>query len=239
MPDSFGTWASLWLEIGGNRKTHLTDMDARIEMLVRLFRAPVPGTWQRGPSDNPARLLGAERYTRGDKQDPHPGEHRIEHDLLCQFFADVDFLGGGKLVDGVNAFPLARDAGGGREGNVEADLLLLVRNANEFRIFVCELKHNPDSAWYAAVENLRQLKLFLSNEFAQTFFHARNPDLKLPERLPVSGLVLAPATFYRQSGRKADALEAVGRLRERLAEAVGVDQRLAVWDRAGRRVLPQ
>lgn len=64
------------------------------------------------------------RYRRGDIDAPHRGEHRIEHDILCRSFDSVTCFGN-RLIDGVNALPLVRDAGGARRANVEADKYLL------------------------------------------------------------------------------------------------------------------
>ena len=57
------------------------------------------------------------------------GEYAVEYDVLDPL-PDVTnpIWLEASLVDGVNAVPLAKDAGGGRSGNVEADMLLLVRD---------------------------------------------------------------------------------------------------------------
>ena len=44
------------------------------------------------------------------------------------------------MIDGVTAFPFACDfAGGGRCGNVEADMLLTVQSAGRHRLVLCEV----------------------------------------------------------------------------------------------------
>src|SRR5207253_1543043 len=93
----------------------------KIQQALQLWDAPIPGTWER-KIDN--QLLRA-RYRRGDVDNPHPGEHSIEHEILseCESVRCLD----GSVIDGINAMPLTRDARGGRRGNVEADLFLLVR----------------------------------------------------------------------------------------------------------------
>jgi hypothetical protein len=64
---------------------------------------------------------------------PHPpegteprGEHAVEHAILAlEPDSNVTTCLGERLLDGVNAVPLTKDAGGKRAGNVEADMLLL------------------------------------------------------------------------------------------------------------------
>src|SRR3954464_10837123 len=67
---------------------------------------------------------------------------------------------GALLVDGVNAVPLARDAGGGRVANVEAAMLLLIADEGRFRRALVEVKDRSNHPWYAGVEALRQLRPF-------------------------------------------------------------------------------
>ena len=119
--DSFPAWADGWMALAKYPGYSAAEASNRIDHLVRLWRKPVPGAWMRGIDPQ---LLEA-RYRRGDLQTPHPGEHTIEHEILHGSFERLTCCGY-KLVDGVNAFPLCRDASGfGRRGNVEADLLLL------------------------------------------------------------------------------------------------------------------
>ncbi len=178
----------------------------------------------------PSRLLNGKRYTRGDEADPRRWEHRIEHEILCQHFEDVTYLQDGRVIDGVNAFPLVRDSGGGRNGNVEADLLLLVRSACGYRLVVAEVKHSANNAWFAAVENLRQLKLLISGEDAGQLFRQRNPALDLPANLGITGLVAAPRGFYSQPGQKANSIGAARMLINTIRAEADVDIRLAMWE---------
>jgi hypothetical protein len=154
----------------------------------------------------------------------------IEHEILCQHFDEVRCLGDGCLVDGVNAFPLVRDSGGGRNGNVEADLLLLVRCARDYRLVVAEVKHSANNAWFAAVENLRQLKLLISGEDAGQLFRQRNPALDLPANLGITGLVVAPCSYYSQPGQKANSIGAARMLINTIRAEADLDVRLSVWD---------
>jgi hypothetical protein len=106
-----------------------------------------------------ARGLHGPRYRRGDRGKPHPGQHTIEHVILCGEFDRVSCCGT-RLVDGVNAFPLSRDtAGGGRRANVEADVLLLAEHNEGYRLYLCEVKDQGNAPWYAVVECLRQTTL--------------------------------------------------------------------------------
>ena len=111
------------------------DVANRIEQLIRLWEAPIPGSWQRGVD---TQLMGS-CYRRGDFDTPHAGEHTTEHEILCRNLNKISCLGY-RLLDGVNAFPLVRDSGGGRSANVEADMLLLGELDGDFRLFLCEVK---------------------------------------------------------------------------------------------------
>lgn len=146
------------------------DVSHRIEELVRLWREEIPGSWQRGVDPQ---LLGP-RYRRGDVDAPNLGEHTIEHEILYQYFDRVSCCGY-KLLDGVNALPLARDAGGGRRANVEADIFLFTEREGTYRLFLCEVKADGGNAWFAAVESLRQLKLLMSSTEPLGVFAHRNP----------------------------------------------------------------
>jgi hypothetical protein len=181
-------------------------------------------------ADIPSRLLNGKRYTRGDEADPRSGEHRIEHEILCQHFDTVTYFQDGRVIDGVNAFPLVRDSGGGRNGNVEADLLLLVQWARDYRLVLAEVKHSANNAWFAAVENLRQLKLLISGEDTGQLFRQRNPALDLPANLAMTGLVVAPCSFYSQPGQKANSVGAARMLVNTIRSETDVDIRLSVWD---------
>ena len=160
---------------------------------------------------------------------PNPGEHTIEHEILYQYFDRVSCYGN-SLLDGVNALPLALDAGGGRRANVEADMFLLAEREGAYRRFLCEVKFESNEAWYAAVESLRQLKLLTSSSEPIGVFVHRTPSLCLPSEIPVTALVLAPRSFYEARGKKANAVGPALKLLARFKSEFGVDVRLAVWD---------
>ena len=136
-----------------------------------------------------AQLLES-RYRRGDLHKPHPGEHAIEHQILCANFERISCLGY-KLVDGINAIPLSRDARGvGRRGNVEADMPLPGQLNGAYRLFLCEVKDRANDPWYAVVEGLRQLRLFLENTKSHSLFAHRGLVGGLPSEIPVTSLVV-------------------------------------------------
>jgi len=117
------------------------NVDARIDALLKLWRTPVPGDWQRTID---AQLLGR-RYRRGDVDAPHNGEHRIEYEMLADPITAVSCMGA-MVVDGINAIPLVYDAMGGRHANVEADVLLLLRNGRgQHSLALLEVKDSADN----------------------------------------------------------------------------------------------
>jgi hypothetical protein len=234
----FRAWSQQWIELACFSGPRLENPAGRIERLSRLWKEPVPGAWQRSVADTPARLLDGRRYTRGDGACPRNGEHKIEHEILCEHFDEVACLDGSKLIDGVNAFPLVRDSGGGRNGNVEADLLLLVQGPQGYRVLVVEVKDASDNAWYAAVESLRQLKLLVSGEDACQLFRQRNPSLRLTGQMPITGIVLAPRSFYTHPGQKANAVGTAQMLVHAVCAMGAPDLRLCVWDVRSRKICP-
>lgn len=223
--DPFSDWSKRWTALARYAGAFVPEVDSRIERIVSLWREPIPGEWQRGTDPQ---LLGA-RYRRGDVDAPHPGEHTIEHSILCTDFNRIRCFGN-RLLDGVAALPLVRDAGGARRANVEADLFLLTGNDCSHRLFVCEVKAKSNNAWYAAVENLRQLKLLLSNPHSRALFARRNPALQIDSEIPATGMVIAPQAFYSAPGQKSNAVQPTLQLLAAIGDQFGVDAGLAVWD---------
>jgi hypothetical protein len=223
---SFQRWTRKWLELAAYQGREVPDVDERIERIATLWSEPVPGDWRRGADE---RILDpAQRYCRTHSGDPR-GEHRIEYEVLAA--TEPTTVLGSSLIDGVNAVPLARDEAGGRAGNVEADMLLLIGDGGGQRQLLVEVKVDADHAWYAVVENLRQLRLFEESEAAQAVFRERR---SATGPLPVEGLVLGPEDFFAHSGRKQAAVRPAQRLIERMANVIRV--RLATWDAAKRLV---
>lgn len=100
---------------------------------------------------------------------------------------------------------------------------------HRYRLQLFEVKAGSDNAWFAAVENLRQLKLFLHSRETQLLFHSRCHELDLPQTLPVTAAALAPREFYTARGEKAESVAPAQKLLQRMRAEVGVDARLATW----------
>ncbi len=228
--ETFAAWRDRWSALADFESGSLLDAESRIEKLMALWSLPVPGKWQRGIDPQ----LLADRYRRKDRLAPHPGEHTIEHRILETHFADVRCLGM-QLIDGVNAFPLSCDfAGGGRRANVEADMLLLGRVGDQFRLFVCEVKDEANNPWYAGVEALRQLKLFLESASARNTMVLRGSLPAEAAHPPVTALVLAPRAYFSANGKKGKALALVQMLFREFNNTHQTDLKLAVWDESRR-----
>jgi len=121
--------------------------------------------------------------------------------------------------------------------NVEADLFLLKRDANGHRLPLCEVKQSANNAWFALVENLRQLRLFQDSVHQRHLFQHRNPTAGLADNLPTKGTVLAPRDFYCHAGARCKAVAPASTLIARFHREFGVEALLAVWDRPQRRFL--
>lgn len=221
---TLSVWVQRWLALGRYEGPSVPDVPQRIEQAVQHWRKPIPGLWKRGLD---LQLLG-NRYRRGDIDSPRNGEHAIEHAILCRHFDSVSCFGQ-KLLDGINAFPLVRDAAGARHDNVEADLFLLSGSNGTHHIFVCEVKNTADNAWYAALESLRQMRLLLLSPESLSVFTRRNRSLSLPVDVPVTSVVLAPHLFYLSPGKKANAVEPALRLLAQFRSEFNIDTRLATW----------
>lgn len=220
--DSISAWSTRFSEAGTFKKAHLPDADERIRALHLLWDAPLDVRWHRDIEDH---RWNGRRYRRGDHEAPHPGEHWLEHDILNRL--DSVRCLGGRLVDGVNAFPL------GQPGKVvEADLVLLAEIDGQMRILVVEAKWKDaapwgsNDPWYAVVENLKQLRLFTANRHARRFFHRRDP--RLAADIPVSGVVLAPAQYFGRTGKLGNSLEPARKLIDSMKSRVEV--LLAAYD---------
>jgi hypothetical protein len=209
--------------------------EGRIDQVLALWDEPIPGAWQRGQDD---RLLDANRHylrTHAAGEPVQSSEHAIEREIVSPApHAVTTSCLGGRLVDAVNALPLAKDEQGGRAGNIEADMLLLVEEKEAYRQLLVEVKSTRDHAWYATVELLRQLRLFSKSSVAQRLFEHRRRDLILPAPLPVTAVVLAPRDFYEAAGRKSAVLNDTRLLLEQTRAKTGFDIRLTVWDPAVR-----
>jgi len=114
-------------------------------------------------------------------------------------------------------------------------LLLLVGEDGPRQVLI-EVKANSNNAWYAAVELLRQLRLFVDSCAAQRILRLRGSVAGLPHELPLTGLVVARPAFFSAPGQKTNAVEPARRLLARMNTNVGVDARLAEWHSLGRTI---
>jgi hypothetical protein len=232
---TFASWAERWMAVGTYTGRDIPHPAERIAGAAELWVDDVPPGWLR---DDDHRLLDpTRRYlrTHGKLGQPKPGsEHELEWQILEPDPVEVPtHCFGRRLLDGVNAVPLARDSvGGGRSGNVEADMLLLTEHSGAHRLLLIEAKTRSNNAWYASIESLRQLRLFLTSPAAQDIMRQRNPGI--PRELPVTAAVLAPPDFYTGDGARGRAVQPTIALLAVLHAEFGIDLRLAVWNLAER-----
>jgi hypothetical protein len=226
---SFSAWRDRWQRLASFKGAHLPDPDHRIDQLLALWQEPVPGRWQRELGWDIDKWKESP-YRRSDLESPHAGEHTMEREILIDRRKTVTLLGE-PLLYGINAVPLVCDfSDHGRRANVETDLLLLSRNGVGYRLTLCEVKATADHPWFAAVELLRQMRLFLLSPAAQSlmaelgFLPAGNANIAL------TGLVVAPADYYSAKGKKGNALAHAHRLLHRMRQHYKLDVRLAVWN---------
>lgn len=229
---AFRSWVARWDAEATYTGPTVPDVETRIRAIVELWREPSPsGDWMRGPD---ARLLQPDaRYLRGNSGElaTRRGEHVVEYEILKPSpLVSTTTILGGRLADGVDAVPLSTDVGGGRGGNVEADMLLLVRHGATHRLVLVEVKTTSNNSWYAAVENLRQLWLLRNSDAPQRIFHERRPELELPEQLGTRGVVLAPVSYYAAAGARDLAVAPAQQLLARMRAELDVDVVLATWD---------
>jgi hypothetical protein len=225
---------ALWLELQTFGGKAVPDVDGRIEALIALWEAPIGSGWQRGVD---ARICGPDRYTRSDALKPHLGEHAIEAAVLAEPLTALEYEGG-RVLDGVNAVPLTKDViFGGKVDNVEADIFLLIDEpGGKQTVSIVEVKSGSNNAWFAAVENLLQLRLAGQSIEAQRVFLRRpiGPSVSR-QALRQRGMVLAPLDFYEHKGQKANAVDPARKLLFEVLQRLGVEVELAVWDGDGER----
>ncbi len=228
-------WGQDWLKAASFTSRVHEDVDGAIERLLELWKQELPLDWER---DVDTVAVGQDRYRRVHKQGAArpQSEHEIESQVLGELDQPIppDTWDGLELIDGLNAVPLCADPGGDRAGNVEADLLLLVRDGDVWGQRLVEVKSSSTNAFYAVAENLRQLRLFQGSAAAQSIFHDRG-TAPADQPLPVAGAVLAPRRFYESAGQKRNGAEYARRLIAAIEADPGVDARITLqaWDGSG------
>jgi hypothetical protein len=236
----FKEWAGRWLTLAKYPGDQVPDPAGRIADVLTLWREAVPPGWER--DDDTLLLDPAVRYrrTHAGRPDGPVREALIEQEILAPDpAATATVCLGGRLVDGINALSLQKNRyRGGRGGNVEADMLLLVRDEHGYRALVVEVKHEDGTAWYAAVENLREVRLYSVSAAAQRVLRTRRPDLDLPDELPATSVVLAPAAYYTAPGKRANSVAPARALLDRMRDEEDVDGVLATWDSDHRIIEP-
>jgi hypothetical protein len=227
----FATWRDRWQRLAVFDGAHLPDPDRSLEQLLALWQEPIPGKWQREPGKDTDKWK-ASPYRRTDLAAPRAGEHTMERTILVDHRVKVNLLGD-PLLHGINAVPLAADfPDHGRRANVEADMLLLSRTATGYRLALCELKDGADNAWFAAVELLRQMRLFLSGPSAQSLMTELGHLPADAANVTMTGLVVAPSGYYAARGKKGNAVALAHTLLRRMRQHHNVDVHLAIWNPA-------
>jgi hypothetical protein len=239
-PVPVSSWKEHWWECARYSGPIVPQVEGRIAALLALWQTPIAPGWQRGVDPQ---LLKC-RYRRGDKEKPHPGEHTIEAEVLADPLDQLSCFSGA-VIDGINAVPLLADPDGGRLDNVEADLFLLVKNANEtFAIYVVEVKDKDKNPWYALIENLLQLRLTQDSPAIRGLFQHRktlpNPEVPLdfpphglvaaPLDLPRQGIVLAPPSYFEAPDQKRNAVAAARKLISAFQTHLAIATQFATWD---------
>lgn len=223
----FAEWAKRWIKLASYPQAEFPANERRIEQVIDLWHEPVPPGWEREVGRD-ARLMTPKHFTREIAKGEPKKELAIEAAVLADGVPPTEFMGE-PIIDGVNAVPLVKGERG--MGEVEADLVLLTGEGARRRLVVVEVKVDANHAWYAAVENLRQVKLVLVSP-VRALFARRRPDLSLPADLPVTAVVLAPPNFYTHRGQKANAAGPARELFARVRQELNIEAHLATFDAA-------
>jgi hypothetical protein len=236
--NALAQWGQDWLKAATFTSRVHDDIDGAIERILECWKRDLPDGWEQ---DVDAVPVGQERYRRVHKQGAArpQSEHEIESLVLGDLAEPIpaDRWAGLELIDGLNAVPLCADPGGDRAGNVEADLLLLVRDGDAWGQRLVEVKSSSTNAFYAVAENLRQLRLFQGSTAAQTLFHDRG-TAPAGQPLPVEGAVLAPRRFYESAGQKRNGADYARSLLAAIEADPDVDARITLAAWTGSRIQP-
>jgi hypothetical protein len=241
--NSFYDWYQTWQDLADFGGPNLDDEEwqRRINEIIRLWSEEPPGDWRRRLATNfkvRGLLAPGEIYRRGDDECPNTGEHQIEKDII--FNRITCFSDEYSFEPVVNAFPCAMDnIGGGRRANVEVDLLGILKVEGAIHPLICEIKTGKKGSknpWYAAVENLRQLRLFIDNEDNLKCIKEKRGDASMTFVAPV-GVVVAKPGYYTAKGQKINSMEPTRKLLKQL-QAQHKDARvvLAKWCKNCKRI---
>lgn len=230
---TFAEWYRRWQSLADFKGAALPgdEWERRINDIIALWPQQPPGTWQRTEYQISNQCKPGCTYRRGDKARPNPGEHQIEHSLISG--ETINFLDAKyRFVPITNAFPCVTDVSGGRGANVEVDLLGILEAGDVAHPLICEIKDDANNPWYAVVENLRQLKLFLSNKQVNLPFLKSRYEGTRPFSSPL-GIVIAKSGYFSKPGQKVNSFKAAEILIDRL-KAKHSDARvmMASWTQA-------
>jgi hypothetical protein len=223
---NFKAWRDAWDELGEFHGPKLPDPDRRISEVLALWQARIPEPWMRSEAEIPKRILSKQRYTRGNLNGIRRGEHEIEYEILSMRFDSVKCLDR-PLLDGVNAYPVVKDSAGGRNDDIEPDLVLLCGPIDSALVLVGDVKKTDGNPWSALVQNLRQFRLFTANPVCASLFGQRGVKANVVQ---ACAAVIAPKTFYGSRGQKANSLLHAHKLSEAILLAHNVTSELLVWD---------
>jgi hypothetical protein len=244
---SFREWYEKWqmLAIYTGSKLDDKERDNRINKIIHLWsEEPPPGEWRRKFENDDFNLRGlctpGKFYCRTDDKSPNAGEHQIENQIIeskdsITFFSD-EF----HFEPIVNAFPCAKVT----RGKVEFDMLSLLKTpAGSIHPLVCEIKTGKTgskNSWYATIENLRQLRLFIGNrENNLQVIQAKRKDLSKTLFGDPVGIVIAEPDYYMHRGQKSNSMEPTRELIKRLQSSPNCKSAkviLTTWNMDSKRI---
>jgi hypothetical protein len=253
MPSTpFSVWYDKWEKLASFEGPKLPGEEDRIRAVVDLWSEELPPgdgwkrIFKRGDFNNLPKLCEhSVIYRRCDREYPPKGsEHEIERDIIDKNERIVFFKREYWFKPIVNAFPCAKDSGGGRLANVEFDLLgIFKKGSGAIHPLICEIKTGKNGSkypWYAAIENLRQLKLFIGNlKDNLKFIKTKSEDPNMgPFAAPV-GIVIAEQDYYKYRGQKFNSMEPTRKLLGCLQDTPRCKEArvvLATWDKKNNRI---
>lgn len=223
---NLGKWHESWKELMWYKGRELQNSDEKISKVIQHWAQPIPEEALVESLSIRKRLLDNNlRYTRGYGASANRGEYALERQILLESHP----YGQTKLIDGINGVNLGRGIVGQRRKHaVEADLLLVEHHKQGMRLIVGEVKKSDQNAWYAVIENLRELKLVYAQENRiKKIFESRG--LHFDEKFIITGAVIAPYEFYIQKHKKANATKLAKKLIEEMSLHHQIVIELLIW----------